>query len=421
MKSSLKKIKDCRVKLVVEVEPKLFEARYQDVLTSFQRQAQIPGFREGKAPLEMVAKRYAKEAEDETLKTIIPEAYHQSVATQKISPVTLPKISDVQFERGKKLTFSAEFEHAPEFNFKNYKGIKIKRVPVDIKQDEVDKGIQSLLDSRAELLPVIEPRAVQKGDFIVSDIEVWQEGKYIPGRKNVLLSVEPHPADDFFEKVVGAQKDEVREVSMDFSEDEKKQGLVGRKPAYKIWIRDLKEKKLPELDETFAKSFGKESVEDLKEAVRKDLAGYKQSESHESMRRELFERLREMAQFPLPEDLVERQKEKLLDDTRRHFAKMGTDLQKFEAEKPKLEAEAVEKAREQVKLYFILQKVAEQEQIDVEEDALTRRLQAMADESERPIEEVRQVFEEDIRESMREAKTVEFLLANAKLEEEKAA
>ena len=228
MKSSLKKIKDCEVRLQVEVEEELVESRYQDVLKELQKAAPIPGFREGKAPLEMVEKRYTKEAEEELLKSLIPEAYHESVATQKVTPVALPKISDIQFARGKKLTFTALFEQAPEFSLKNYKGIKIKKVTVDIQNEEVEKGLASLLESKAELVPLLEPRAIQKGDFIVTDVELWQGGKYEPGRKGVLLYVEPNEADDFYDRVVGAQVEEVREISMDFNEEEKGHGPLWR-------------------------------------------------------------------------------------------------------------------------------------------------------------------------------------------------
>jgi trigger factor len=241
MKSSVKKVKDCRVRLSVEVEPERFEDRYKEVLRDFQKAANLPGFRGGKAPLDMVEKRYAKEAEEETLKALIPEAYHQCVAEAKLSPVSLPSISDVKLERGKKLAFAAEFEQEPEFKLKDYKGIKLRKVASDVPEDEVEKAMQSLAESRAEMTPLLEPRSVKAGDFVVSDIEVWQDGKYTPGRKGVLLYVESNPEDDFFDKIIGANVHEVREVSADPSPEEKAKGIVGRRPFYKVWVRGIKE------------------------------------------------------------------------------------------------------------------------------------------------------------------------------------
>ncbi len=109
MKVSVKKVKDCKMQMFVEVEADAVESRYKEVLNDFQRQAVLPGFREGKAPADLVEKRYADQAREELLKSLIPEVYHQSVKAQKVSPVSLPKILDIQYERGQKLSFNAEF------------------------------------------------------------------------------------------------------------------------------------------------------------------------------------------------------------------------------------------------------------------------------------------------------------------------
>lgn len=417
MKSSIKKGKECSAKITIEVDAEAVEKNFQDVFIEIQKYANLPGFREGKAPMDLVQKKYAREATEEVLKVMIPEAYHQSVDKHKLLPVSLPAISEIEMERGKKLSFVAEVDLAPEVSIKNYKGLKIKKIPSQVPQDEVEKGLSSLLDSKAELVPLVESRAVQKGDFIMSDIEMWKDNTYVPGRKGVLLSVEPTEGDDFYEKIVGAHVDEVREVSVEFTEDEKKTGLVGRKPAYKVWVRQIKEKKLPVPDDTFAKIFGKETVDELREAIRKDLASYKQSESYNQMKEELFEHLLKMASFSLPERLVEKQKERLLEQTRNHYAKLGVTEEQFNSQKDKLEEGVLQKAKDQVKLYFILKNIAEAENIVVDEEDLERRIQAVAEESGRSIEEARHVFEEDLRESMTEKQTIEFLLANANLQE----
>ncbi|MCG3176214.1 MAG: Trigger factor [Candidatus Omnitrophica bacterium] len=416
MKSNIKKISDCRLRLSVELGSEELEECYREVFAGIQRVARLPGFREGKAPLELIERRYVEEAREEVLKRIVPEAYHRAVSQQSIHPVSAPKISDITLERGKGLKFAAEFERAPEVNIKNYKGIKLKRAAEEVTDDEVVKGLESLQDSRAELDPVAEPRAVRRGDFIVSDIDIWKDGAYVPGKKGVLLFVEPSETDDFFDKVVGAQVDEVREILSDPSDEEKRQGLVGRKPHYKVWVRAIKQKRTPVLDDEFAKNFGKDSVGDLREAVRKELASQKRQASMERMKSELFDKLLKMAQFELPDSLVQRQCERLIEQAKREFARRGAP-QQFESDKPSIEKEASERARQQVKLYFILQRIAESEDLTADESEVERRINSISSETGRPAEEVRQMFEEDIRESLRESRTVEFLIANAKFEE----
>lgn len=420
MKSSLKKVKDCRVKLVVEVEAKRVENRYGEILRRFQKEAHISGFREGKAPPELVDRRFAKEIREEALKSLVAEAYYESVAVHKVSPMSLPAVSDIRFERGKNLSFTAEFDRGPEFSFKNYKGLRIEKVPSEVPPEDTEKGLHALRESKAELIPVGDARPVQKGDFIVADIEILREGRYVPGKKETLLLVEPNPADDFCDKVAGACVNEVREIAVEPTAEEKEKGFVGRKPLYKVWIRGLKEKRLPELDEAFAKNFGRDSVEELREAVYQDLARHRRDESTHRMKEQLFERLLALVSFPLPEGMVEKQKDRLLEQVRKRYAASGAEAQ-FEGDKQKMGEELARRARDQVKFYFILRKIAELEKIEMDEEELERKLNALSRESERPLEEVREVFEADLRESMLEAKTIEFLLANAKIEEKSEA
>lgn len=405
MKVSVKKAKDCKVQMSVEVDRDTVESRYREILRDFQKQAHLPGFREGKAPADLVEKRFADQAREEMLKSLIPEIYHESVRSQKVAPVSLPKISGVQYTRGQKLSFSAEFEEAPVVTIKNYKGIKLKREASDLTPEEVEKGLQSLLDSRAEFVALEEPRAVKPHDVVMADIELWQKDHFEAGRQDILLSVEPSDEDDFFTKIVGAAAGETREI------------LKAGQPFSRVHVKEIRKKVVPALDEAFAKSLGQENVESLREALRKDLAAYKHSQSVEKMKSELFQKLLAMVDFPVPESLVTKQKERLIADTEKQIARAGLNDAGRQETLDKIGPESVVRAREQIKLYFILQKISEAEHIKADEIELEKRLQAMAHQSQRPLEEVRRVFEEDLRESLAEKQTVDFLIANARFEE----
>ena len=400
-------MKDCRVKLLVEVEPELVENRFQEVLKDFQKSASLHGFRAGKAPLDLIEKRFIKEAHEEVVKSLVPEAYHQSLRKQNLTPVSLPAISEVEMTRGKKLTFRAEFDLFPEFSLKNYKGIQLTKPSMEVSVQETEKAMRALLDSHADLVPVETARAVAKGDVVTADIELWKDGSYVPGRQGVLLSVAPRAGDDFYEKILGAQIGEVREVT-----------AGGNQSAYKICVRALREKKCPAFDDAFAKRLGKENATELREAIGKGLARYKKDDAFEKMKHELFQKLLTLVNFAVPESLVEKQKDKLIAQVRQQYEQMDLAHSLLEERVKQSEDEAGVKAKEQVKLYFILQKVACAEKIDPDETELERKLQSLADESKRPLAEVRLVFEDDLRESMRERRTIDFLLANAKLEEQ---
>ncbi len=408
MKINLKREKDCKVQMQVEVDANTAEGRYLEVMREFQRAAQLPGFRGGKAPMELVEKRYQDQAREEVLKSLIPEVYHRSVQDQKVSPVSLPKISDVRYQRGQKLVFSAEFEESPNVSVKNYKGLSLKRASSEVTVEDMEKSIQAFLESHAVFDPVLEVRPVQQGDFILADIEVWKDNAYVPGKSGVLLAVEPGGEDDFFDKVIGANVEDRREIV--------RQG----QPLTRLTVKGIRKKNVPALDEIFAKSLGLQTVDEVREAVRKELASYKHADSLEKMKQELFQKLLKMANFSLPESLVEKQKERLFEQTRRRYAQMGVPEESWKEELAGHGEELSLKAKEQVRLYFILQKVSELEKIDADEIEIVENLKKLCEQSGRPLEEVRRVFEDDLRESMREKKTVDFLIANAKFDERTA-
>src|SRR3989338_1706670 len=158
MKTNLKKIRECKMRLSVVVDAKQVENCYQEILKSLQGEATLAGFRHGKAPLDLVEKKFTKEVREEVLKSLIPEAYHQAVLKHELAPVSLPSISPAAMERGRELTFEAEFETEPEFSLKNYKGLKIKKVPVEVRPEDFEKGLTALLESKAELVPLQEKK-----------------------------------------------------------------------------------------------------------------------------------------------------------------------------------------------------------------------------------------------------------------------
>lgn len=416
MKSSVKKQKDGKIRLVVEIEPELVETRYREVLKDFQRQARLPGFREGKAPMELVEKKYSKEAEEELLKSLIPEAYHRTIREKNMSPVTLPSISEIKLERGKKLTFAAEFEETPEVSIKNYKGIKLKRSSADVTDADVEKAFGELLDAHAELVGLAEPRAVREGDAVTADVEPWEKGAYSAARSGVLLQIDKGGEDDFLEKMVGASVGDSREITRPAKEGDE-HARNGRVPYVRVHVRAIQEKKRPARDDEFAKRFGKENLADLTAALRKELSSRKHAESVRQMKTELYQKLLTMVSLTPPVGVVERQRERLEEQVRREAERAGLKPEAIEMQIARGRQTTLDEASRQVKLYFILNKISETEDITADEAELEHRLEALARDSQRPMDEVRNVFGEDLRESMREQKTVDFLIANAQFDE----
>ncbi len=410
MKYQLKKIKDCRHLLKIEIDARRVEERFDEVFREFQKKARLKGFREGKAPLELVRTTFAKDAEEEVMKSLVGESYYACVRTSRVTPVGPPEIKDLRLERNKNLSFTAEFDGVSDFNVKNYRGIRATRKKEAVAEEDVDKALDALRESRSELEGVALVRPAQEGDVLRCDVDVHKDGAYVAAQKSVHVAVDSrrtHP--DVVNGLLGAQLDESREITAEFSEEEKAQGLIGRKPLYRLTVRELKTKKLPELNEVFASGFGKSTVEELRNQIRKDLEAVRAHESEERLRGQIYESLLAANELEIPESLVHKQKERLLEEAGASSGSNGGSA---------IEAEAADKAHRQVKLFFLLEKIADSERIEPVPEEVEERIRQVAERSKQPVDEIREMYGEDIYQNLRHAKATEFLVSQANVKEE---
>lgn len=423
MKYQLKKIKDCKHALKVEVDSKSLEERFQAVFRQIQKKATLKGFREGKAPLNLIEKTYLNEANEEVVKSLVSESYYAGVREAKAVPVSQPEIKDLKVERGKVLSYTAEFESSPNFNLRNYKGLKVTRPALAVADADVDKALESLRESRAELVPLEIIRPVAEGDAVRCDIDIFKDGQYSQGQRDALVAVEKTAlGPDFLDQVIGAMANEWKELYTGLSPEEKAQGLVGRRPYCKILVKEIKAKRLPELNDEFAVSFGKKDLGDLRAGVRADLEGYKESQLKDGMRAQVYEQLLKSHDMELPESLVERQKKRLIEELSRARQANGAVPSESTngARTPEQEKELSERARSHVKLFFILERIAEEEKIEPPQEEIDKRIQDIAQKTRHPADEIRKMFEDEIYQTLKHSRTVEYLLSKAALKEENA-
>lgn len=426
MKHQVKKIKNCKYQVKIEVDDKTIESRFEEVFREFQKQARLKGFREGKAPMDLVRATYAAEAEQEVIKSLVSESYYSAIRDSKLFPVGSPSVTDLKLERGKKLSFTAEFETAPQFNVKNYKGVRVAKPEAAVTEEDVTKALERIRETRAELEPVVIIRPIQEGDVLRCDVEVAEAGgAFKPARKDALFAVDTKGADaDVAGQLIGANAGETRDITGEFSEAEKASGLVGRKPLYRIAVKEIQTKKYPELDDAFASTLGKPTLEELKAEIRTDLVRLRDEQTKDRMKQEIFGELLKANDLELPESLVERQKERIIGEVRGRAQggrENGHSAPKSEEEAKhlnELDSKALERAREQVKLFFILEKIAEQEKIEPSADEVEARVRELAAQTGRPEQEIREALQDDIYQNLKQSKTSEYLLANASVKGE---
>jgi trigger factor len=421
----------CRRLVRVDVEAQTVDAAFDKVTTEFQREARFPGFRPGKAPREKVSRTYGKQIEEEAKRRLLSEHYRKAMEEQKLRVVGAPDIEEIQFGRGQALQFAATIEIVPEFQLPEYKGIPLRRETQTVTDADLDGAMEVLRQQHASYKDVA--RAVQTGDFVVVNYSGTAEGKplteftptarSLTQQKNFWLQVQPGSfIPGFTDQLVGAQAGDHRTVTVDFPVDFVAPQLSGKKGVYEVEIVQVKEKVLPDVNEDFAKSFGAESLEKLLEGVRRDLRNELEFKQRREVRNQLVRSLLARVQFELPESMVLSETKNVINSILRENQERGISKEAIDQQKDEIYNVASNSAKDRVKATFILGQIAEKEGIKVSEGEITKHILYLAHHNHiKPEKFVKQLKERngiaEIHEQILTSKVLDFLQANARVEE----
>ena len=435
MSATIETIAPCRKKLRIEVAASRVAGVRAEILQEFRKGAAIPGFRPGKAPEPMVEKRYAAEITKEVQQRLIPDAYRETVKEQKLRVVGMPNVESVENETGKPLVFTATVDTAPEFKLPEYKGIAVKKTETPVLDADVDKTIAGLRDQQADFVDIIG-KPVKSGDFAIVNYTGVVEGKPIGELAPEAKTLGEHKefwllisADSFMpgfsEQLIGAQVGEKKQVLVTFPADFAVKPLASKPATYFVDITGLKEKQLPEVNDEFAKKLGVDSVEKLKAEISKGLAGEREAQANSELRKQVVDHLLGKVEFDLPEALVAQETKSIVYDLVRENSQRGVGKDVLESKKEEIFGFAAQSAKERLRSSFILGAIAEAEKITVEEAEMEQRIAAMATRYRMPAEKLKAQLDEkgglgEVEEQILVGKTLDFLIANAKVEVAKA-
>lgn len=431
MNVTVENLAPCKKLMRVELEAQKVDEAFDNVTREFQREASLPGFRPGKAPKEMVLRKYSKDIEDEVKRKLISDSYRKAVDERKLDVLGYPDIEEIQFSRGQPLQFAATMETAPEFELPEYKGIPVKREARSVTEEDVERALDALRQQQATFATV--PRPIQTGDFAVVNYVGTVEGKPIidlaPAaqglneRKNFWVEV-PSTAfiPGFAEQLMGANASEKRTVSVDFPENFVTPQLAGKKGVYEVEVVEVKEKVLPPVDETLAKNYGAESLEKLREGVRRDLENELNYSQNKTIRNQLITSLMERVNFELPDTSVDRETRNVVYDIVQENAKRGVSREMIEKQKEQIYSAAKHGAKERLKVAFLLQKIAEKEDIKVSQEEIAQRIQTLAAMYQIPAEKFAKDLQKrngliEIYDQIMNERVLDFLQQNARIED----
>ncbi|HEY8490522.1 MAG TPA: trigger factor [Dehalococcoidia bacterium] len=419
MKVTAERIPDSQVLLEIEVDPERVERSIERASRKVANRVRIPGFRPGKAPRSVVERLMGRDALlREALDELVPDAYREALEQQDISPIDQPSIELVQLDP---LVFKATVPVQPTVDLGDYRAVRVPREPVELSEELVDQTLENLRRRYATLEPVDRP--VQEGDYVRADVRAEVEGETVldqkdaefPVREDVLVSLPGLAAG-----LTGAEKGAEREFSHQVPEDAEPERFRGKTIAYRVTVHDVKEERLPELNDDFARQVGEgfETLEELRARIRDDIRQAAEDEAEARYRDQVVSRLLEQARLEYPPILVEREVDRLIRDRTGQAQDLQTYLRQTRTTEEELRQQLEPEARLHVERSLVLTQVAEAEQVTVEEPEVEAELDRMAAAAGPQGEQLRQIFDtpngrEAIRRSLLTRKTLDRLAAIA--------
>ena len=431
MNVTLEHLAPCKKLLRVEVEPQKVDETFESITKDFQRQANLPGFRAGKAPKEMVLRKYSKDIEDEVKRKLISDSYKKAVEEQKLDVLGYPDIEEIKITRGQPLQIAATVETAPQFELPEYKGLAVQRETKSVTDADVDSALEVLRQQQVSFKTVDRP--VQNGDIAVVNYKGQVDGKPITEiaptaqglaqKQGFWIDV---PSQSFIpgfaEQLVDTKAGDKKSVNVDFPADFVTPQLAGKKGVYEVEVVEVKEKTLPPVDDALAKAYGTEGLDKLKAGVRTDLENELNHKQNRSIRNQLIRGLISKVQFELPESSVARETKNVVYEIVQENAKRGISRETIEQQKDQIYSAASTGAKDRVKIAFLLQKIAEKEDIKVSQQEIAVRISQLAGMYQIPPEKFAKDLQKrngliEIYDQIMNEKVVDMLQQNAKIED----
>ena len=413
--------KDCKKVLKIAVPSDRVLVEIENMYSNLEKVAEIPGFRAGKAPRGLIEKNFRQKVEKDVLEKLIASAYLDALKAKNINPIAYPQIADVKFEPGKPMEFTAHLEVRPDIKLSKYKGIKVKKESVEVKKEDIEKSLNYMRERQADFVPV-EGRAVKEGDFVMIDFQGTAEGVPADKLKAVDYFCEIGSKKIFPEveaALIGSIVNDVKDVPVEYKADFPGKDLAGKKVMFKVTVKSIKEKKLPALDDEFAKDLGEfKTLDEVKKNIEDGLKKELEQKEKTRVTNLIIDEILKSVEFSAPQSLVDNEVQNLMHDFEGRMAQQGVTYEVIGRKKEDVEKEYAGVALKRVKAYLVLDVIAKTEKITVLEEEVDGEIRAFMFRMGKEGDNYKEYFKsekgrDNIRSQMTQDKILDFLLKNA--------
>lgn len=425
MSNTLEKLEHNMVKISMEIPTEDFDKACDRAYQKEKNRITLPGFRKGKAPRKMIERFYGKEIFfEDALNDILPDVYMNAVKELELDVVSRPQIDVDKMEAGSPVVVTATVAVKPEVTLGDYKGVVAEKETVAVTEDDVEEELKKSAEKNARLVDVTD-RPAEMGDEVTIDFDGYVDGKAFEGGKSedYHLTLGSHSFVDTFEdQIVGKNAEEAFDVTVTFPENYHKD-LAGKEAVFKVVLKKIQKKELPELDDDYAKDYSEfDTLAEYKEDLHKNLLETKQKEADDRRARTVLDAVIAGAQMDIPEAMVEDRVDSMIQNFSNNLRYQGINMDQYMqmtgSNMASLRASVRQDAEKSIKEALVLEAVVKAENLEVTDEDFDAEVQKLADlykiEADKLKENISDSEKEGMLEEMKSKKAVEWLVANAK-------
>ena len=412
------------VKLTFNIEAEKFEEAMKKVYAKTAKYFNIPGFRKGKAPMQLVERQYGSAIfYEDAFNELVPEIYDNAIKENNVEAVSKPNIDIVQMEKGKELIFTAVVETKPEVELGKYKGIEIKKIEYTTSDKDIEHELGHMAERNARLVTV-EDRAVENGDITTIDFEGSIDGVAFEGGKaeNHELEIGSHTFINGFEdQIIGMKLEEEKDIKVKFPDDYFSKDLAGKDAVFKVKLHEIKKKELPKMDDEFAKDVSEfDTLDELKNSIKEKLDVENEAKTKNEIENEAIKVVCENAKIDIPNGMIETEIDNMVKDLENRLSYQGLNLTQYlqimGRKEEDIRNDYKEQAERNIRVSLVLEAIAKEEKIEVTPDELNDKLKEMAEQYRMEVEKLseNEQLKEYVTESIKREKAIELIVKEAK-------
>ena len=423
MKVQVENIDSVKKKVEVVLPEEKINSIRESIYSELQKQAKIKGFRPGKVPRPMIMSYYKDYIDDELKKRMVQETMYEALDEAKVNPVVQPVVDFIN--EADRQGYVLECEVIPDIELPAYKGIEVEVEPIEVSDEEVAKRLDGLQHMHAEVVAIEGGRGAQNGDLVIIKYQGYEGGKPVKGIETEAYPVELGSSTlmpEFENALIGMKESEEKEIPISFPDDYPDKDIAKKTLQFKVTMKDIKEKRLPEVNDEFAKDLNFDNIEAMHKGLRDEIAKEKENVRSKEVAQKVMDALIGAVDIPVPKILLEKRIEMMMEEAKSRFKADRLTEEEARAIEERFRKDFEKSAETRIKSEILITKISEKEGISADENDVQERIKKIAEDAKRPLNDVRNFYEQynllnNLRSSIIEERTISFLRDNALIKE----